>query len=774
MVGLLPLCASTVFEEDVADAPPEADGADRALPEAPPRGARPRGPDRRGLHRLRRTPAPLAPHPDEARARPRLPPRRERVPRPYGIRAALAPPPRAPVRLPRRRARSTASSTFPAESNTGMFGGNSNWRGPVWMPVNALIVRGLLNLYGFYGDDFTVECPTGSGNRMTLFEVAKEISRRLSSIFLRDASGRRPVYGGTAKFQDDPHWRDLILFYEYFHGDNGAGLGASHQTGWTGLVARLLDLFGRVTAQDALETPKERLEARLVREQVGGRRRRHEPWPTPRYPSLFQVNTRVRLSELSAALGRPATLDDIPDAELDRLAADGFDLVWFLGVWQTGEAARRVSRSNPEWLAEYRRVLPDFREADVCGSCFAVRDYRVHEDFGGRRGARPPARAPARPRPAAHPRLRPEPHGAGPPLGRRAPGLLRRGDGGAARRTAAELLPRAATGPGARILAYGRDPYFDGWPDTLQLNYGNPALQEAMLGELAAHRAPVRRRPLRHGDARPAGGLRADLGDLRRPRSGRGRRRPSAPRSRASSSSPRSTGTSSGRSSSRASTTPTTSGSTTACEEGHARPVREHLFAGLDFQDHLARFLENHDEPRAAATFAPEVHRAAAVITFLTPGLRFFHQGQREGKRVRIPVHLGRGPDEATRRRDRRVLRRPARVPEGPGLPRRPTGSSSSAAPPGTATARGTSFVAFSWTGPGPERRLVAVNYADHQSQCYVAMPGATSTGGRGASRTCGARRLRPPGKRPHVAGPLPRHARVGLPRLRRLPRGVT
>jgi hypothetical protein len=159
---------------------------------------------------------------------------------------------------------------LPAESNTGMFGGNSNWRGPVWMPVNALLVRGLLNFYAFYGDDLTVECPTGSGKRMTLFEVAKEISGRLSRIFLRDASGRRPLYGGSAKFQQDPHWRDLILFYEYFHGDDGAGLGASHQTGWTGLVARLLDLFGRLTAADVLETPKERLGARLVREQVGG------------------------------------------------------------------------------------------------------------------------------------------------------------------------------------------------------------------------------------------------------------------------------------------------------------------------------------------------------------------------------------------------------------------------------------------------------------------------------------------------------------------------
>ena len=159
---------------------------------------------------------------------------------------------------------------LPAESNNGMFGGNSNWRGPVWMPVNGLIVRALLNLYSFYGDDLKVDCPTGSGNRMTLFEVAKEISRRLSSIFLRDENGHRPVYGGTEKFQTDPHWRDLILFYEYFHGDNGAGLGASHQTGWTGIIARLLDLFGRVDAQTMLKEEKGQILTKMVREQVGG------------------------------------------------------------------------------------------------------------------------------------------------------------------------------------------------------------------------------------------------------------------------------------------------------------------------------------------------------------------------------------------------------------------------------------------------------------------------------------------------------------------------
>jgi hypothetical protein len=163
---------------------------------------------------------------------------------------------------------------LPAESNTGMFGGNSNWRGPVWMPVNLLIVRALVNLYSFFGDEFKIQCPTGSGQYLTLFDVAQEIVRRLTGTFLRDADGKRPVYGGTAKFQDNPHWRDLILFYEYFHGDNGAGLGASHQTGWTGLVAPLLDFFGRLDAKTLLETERGSVIARMVREQVGGEQAR--------------------------------------------------------------------------------------------------------------------------------------------------------------------------------------------------------------------------------------------------------------------------------------------------------------------------------------------------------------------------------------------------------------------------------------------------------------------------------------------------------------------
>jgi hypothetical protein len=145
---------------------------------------------------------------------------------------------------------------LPAESDTGMFGGNSNWRGPIWMPVNALLIRALLSFYLYYGDNFKIECPTGSGNSMNLFEVAREIANRLARIFLRDKSGRRPVYGGTEKFQSDPQWKDYILFYEYFHGDNGAGLGASHQTGWTGLVAGLIDLFGRIDGAQYLEAGK--------------------------------------------------------------------------------------------------------------------------------------------------------------------------------------------------------------------------------------------------------------------------------------------------------------------------------------------------------------------------------------------------------------------------------------------------------------------------------------------------------------------------------------
>jgi hypothetical protein len=173
---------------------------------------------------------------------------------------------------------------LPAESDTGMFGGNSNWRGPIWFPVNALIIRALLQYYLYFGDDFTVECPTGSGRRMNLYQVAEEIARRLTSIFTRNASGQRPVYGAARKFQEDPHWRDLILFYEYFHGDNGAGLGASHQTGWTGVVARGMHLFANTTSQRALSRGK------LVDAA--------EPMPDPKFRDTEQAAEPARESKL--------------------------------------------------------------------------------------------------------------------------------------------------------------------------------------------------------------------------------------------------------------------------------------------------------------------------------------------------------------------------------------------------------------------------------------------------------------------------------------------
>jgi hypothetical protein len=270
MVGLLPLCASTIFEPDVLTNYPKLRELIALFQERHPEVLAQVAPTAEGYlgYGGRRLLSPLSQK------------RLERVLgylldeneflSPYGIRSLSRYHQDHPFVF-NAGGLTNSVSYLPAESNTGMFGGNSNWRGPVWMPVNALIVRGLLNLYAFYGDDFTVECPTGSGVRMTLFEVAQEISRRLANLFLRDESGRRPAYGGTTKFQQDPHWRDLILFYEYFHGDNGAGLGASHQTGWTGVIARLLDLFGRVDAADVLMTPKERLQARMVREQVGGK-----------------------------------------------------------------------------------------------------------------------------------------------------------------------------------------------------------------------------------------------------------------------------------------------------------------------------------------------------------------------------------------------------------------------------------------------------------------------------------------------------------------------
>ena len=280
MVGLLPLCAVTVFEGELLKKYPElAPRLHRFLGARPELTAFIQDPARRGENdrllasvlneeKLRRV---LARMLDE-----------DEFLSPYGIRSISRYHDQHPYvfHVGHQEYR---VSYLPAESDSGMFGGNSNWRGPIWMPVNALIIRALLQYYAYYGNGFTIECPTGSGRQMTLYEVAEEIARRLSAIFLRDGDGRRPVYGGAAKFQDDPHWRDLLLFYEYFHGDNGAGLGASHQTGWTGIVARMMQLFATASAEQLLEQGKKCRDEGSARGrspsavEAGDARHRHEP-----------------------------------------------------------------------------------------------------------------------------------------------------------------------------------------------------------------------------------------------------------------------------------------------------------------------------------------------------------------------------------------------------------------------------------------------------------------------------------------------------------------
>ena len=449
---------------------------------------------------------------------------------------------------------------------------------------------------------------------------------------------------------------------------------------------------------------------------------------TPCYPMLCQINTRVWLTELSGALGRPATLDDIPDVELDRLKSMGFDWVWFLSVWQTGPGAQKISRSNPEWRREFQETLPDLKEDDIGGSGFAITGYTVHQNLGGD---------------AALARLRerlrkrglklmldfvPNHMGLGHPWIEEHPDYFIRG-------TELDLAhaPQNYTWVkrkgGDLLLAYGRDPYFSGWPDTLQLNYANPALQEAMIGELIRI-------------AGQCDGVRCDMAMLVLPdvfERTWGQRAPLFW--------PKATQ----RVRERVpgflfmaevywdlEWTLQQQGFDYAYDkrlydrlrEGHARPVREHFRAEIAYQNKLARFLENHDEPRAAATFSPEIHQAAAVISFLSPGLRFFHQGQFEGHRKRISPHLVRGPHEPVDQKllqfyDRllTVLRQPA-VRDGQWQLLECT-------PGWDGNWTNDCFVVFAWRGPKGECLVVAVNYAPHQSQCHVRIPFANLAGTR-------------------------------------------
>jgi hypothetical protein len=440
----------------------------------------------------------------------------------------------------------------------------------------------------------------------------------------------------------------------------------------------------------------------------------------PQYPSLYQVNTRVWLTALSQTLGRPATLDDIPDAELDRWQGMGFDWIWFLSVWSTGLEGQRVSRTNAEWRKEFEHTLPDLREADIAGSGFAITAYSVPEQLGGD---------------AALARLRqrlaqrglklmldfvPNHMGLDHPWAETHPEYFVAGSEALLEQEPKNYL-RVKRTEGDLILAYGRDPYFPGWPDTLQLDYSNPATQQAMIQELQKI-------------ASQCDGVRCDMAMLLLPevfvrtwgrtseafwpRAIQGVRE-QVPR---------------------------------FCfmaevywnlewtlqqqgfdftydkrlydrlSEGLACGVRGHLCADMDYQNKLARFLENHDEPRAAATFPDDIHKAAAVLTFLSPGLRFFHQGQFAGCRKRISPHLVRAPQEPVNIELQKFYTDLLSVIR---LPQVRNGQwrllDCQQAWEGNWTKE--CFVVFAWEGSAGERLLVTINAAPNQSQCYVRLP---------------------------------------------------
>ncbi len=427
------------------------------------------------------------------------------------------------------------------------------------------------------------------------------------------------------------------------------------------------------------------------------------------------------MTELSRDLGRRATLDDIPDATLDHLAEQGFDWIWFLSVWQTGTIARSISRSNLEWRHEFETTLPNLSDYDIAGSGFAVQDYRTHVDLGGdaalarlrarlqQRGLKlmldfvPNHMAPDHPWINEHPEYF-------------VPGTEEQ-----LQREPQNYLRLTLNDGSSRVFAKGRDPYFSGWPDVVQLNYGNQELQQAMLGELTRL-------------AGQCDGLRCDMAMLVLPlifKNTWG-----------------------------ISMSPFWPWAIPAVHavhpefcflaevywdlewtlqqqgfhytydkrlydrlhEGNARHVREHLYAGLDFQDRLARFLENHDEPRAAAIFDDPKHKAAAVITYLSPGLRFLHDGQFEGRKVRVSPHLVRRPDEPINEDLRSfydmllpVIARPE-VRDG-------TWQLLDCVPGWQDNTTNGNYVSFAWTGTSNERLLVVVNLSAQPAQCRIRLP---------------------------------------------------
>jgi glycosidase len=426
------------------------------------------------------------------------------------------------------------------------------------------------------------------------------------------------------------------------------------------------------------------------------------------------------MTELSHKLGHQATLDDIPDSSLDQFKDLGFDWIWLLSVWQTGKAGQQVSRQNAGWRKEFQDTLPDLKEADIEGSGFAIVRYVVSEKLGGDE---------------ALSRLRKRLDQRGLKL------MLDFVPNHTAidhdwvtehpdfyiKATDLELerepmnYTRVANKKGDLIFAHGRDPYFSGWPDTLQLNYANPDLQEAMIGELTRI-------------AGQCDGLRCDMAMLVLPDVfERTWGKPCPPfwpeairRIRAVN---------------REFTlmaevywdlewTLLQQGFNYAYDkrfydrlkEGHAKPVREHLFAGLDYQGRMARFLENHDEPRAAFEFYPDIHKAAAILTFLSPGLRFFHQGQLEGRKKRISAHLVRAPKEQVDEDLQLFYNKLLDILHWHFF-KNGDWKLAECKPAWNGNRSDGNYIAFTWQGKEDEQILIAVNYSPEYSQCFVKIP---------------------------------------------------
>jgi 1,4-alpha-glucan branching enzyme len=436
-----------------------------------------------------------------------------------------------------------------------------------------------------------------------------------------------------------------------------------------------------------------------------------------KYPSLYQINTRVWLTELSQELGRPTTLDDISDSELDRLAKMGFDWIWFLSVWTTGERGRKVSLENLEWRHEFEHTLHNLKEEDIGGSGFAIAGYHVHPNLGGD---------------AALKRLRERlnkrglklmldfvPNHMGPdhPWVQEHPEYFVAGTEEDINNNP-QNYTRVKIKKGEKILAYGRDPYFSGWPDTVQLDYSNRATADAMRLELVRI-------------AQQCDGVRCDMAMLILPevfeRTWGRKAQPFWP----------------------AAIKEVRLRVPDFCfmaevywdmewtlqqqgfdyaydkrlydrlREGNTQSIQEHFYAEPDYQNKLARFLENHDEPRIADTMEPAQHKAAAVITFLSPGLRFFHQGQFEGRVKRISPHLIRAPHEPLHTDLKEFYTLLLSVIRNP-LVRDGEWSLLSCSPAWEGNNSNESFIAFDWKGKHGEKIVVVVNYRPHAAQGYL------------------------------------------------------